>query len=154
MRNPVFAHGNFHLHPRVIYLPQHFDHPPHGLSKQSRRLGQFHHHDLSRRSSPRSTLGNQHVLAVPFVLRGDQPDTALLKKAPDDGLGRALQNLDHAAFRPAAPVLARDAHAHPVLVQYRPHLIGRKVDVRLAVIAQDEAMPVAVSLDGAFDLVQ
>jgi hypothetical protein len=39
-------------------------------------------------------------------------------------------------------------------VQHGTHLIRRQVNIRLAVIAQYKPVSIAVTLDGAFDLVQ
>ena len=57
------------------------------------------------------------------------------------------------AFGAAAAVVAHDAHAHAVAVQHRAHLLRREVDVGgAALVADHEAVAVAVALHGAVDL--
>ena len=48
MRHTVFAHCDFNFHARVVNFTQHFHHAAYRLSKQSRRLGQLNHDDLTR----------------------------------------------------------------------------------------------------------
>ena len=57
-----------------------------------------------------------------------------------------------AAFGPALLVVADDARLDAVAVQDALHLLRREIEVGLAVVADDEAVAVAVALDGAFDL--
>jgi hypothetical protein len=39
-------------------------------------------------------------------------------------------------------------------VQHGPHFVWREVDVGAAVVADQEAVPVAMSLNGSFDFIQ
>jgi hypothetical protein len=39
-------------------------------------------------------------------------------------------------------------------VQHRAHLIGRQINVCLAVIASDKSMSIPVTLDGSFNFIQ
>jgi hypothetical protein len=68
------------------------------------------------------------------------------------GCGRALDDLQHAAFRTARDPAARCAHA-PVFVQHGAHLVGGQVDVGAAIVADEEAVSIAVPLNGAFNFV-
>ncbi len=104
-------------------------------------------------AEPVAPLGDQHVLAVALVFRRHQPHTAFLQQAPDDRVLGAFDDLDDAALWPAAPVVPRDAHAHAVLVEHRPHLVGGDIDVGIAVVALHESVAVAVALHAAFDFV-
>ena len=99
-------------------------------------------------------LGNQHVLAVALVFGRDEPDAAFVQQAADDRLLRRSMISTHAAFGPALAVVAHDARLDAVLVQHRAHLVGRQVDVGFAVVAQHEAVAVAMALDHAFDFIQ
>ena len=77
-----------------------------------------------------------------------------MQQAADDGVRRALGDFQHAALRPAAPVLPHDAHLDTVAVQHRAHLIRRQINVGLAIVAHHEAVAVAVALHRAFNFVQ
>src|SRR6218665_1785087 len=57
-------------------------------------------------------------------------------------------------FATPAPILAHDARAHAVLVQHCAHLVRRDIQVALAVVTDDEPVPVPVPLHAAFDLVR
>ena len=48
-------------------------------------------------------------------------------------------------------VVAHDARLDAVAVQHRAHLLRREIDVGLAVVADDEAVAVAMALDRALD---
>ena len=154
MRHAVLAHGNLDLHARVVDFTQHLGDAAHGLAKQRGRLGQLDHHDLSRLGGACSAFGDQHILAVALVLRRHQPDTAFLQQAADDGLWRALDDFDHAAFGPATAVLAHDAHTHAVLVQDGAHFIRGNIDIAFAIVADDETVSITVPLHAAFDLLR
>ena len=154
MRHAIFAHRDLHLHAGIVHLAQHFDHAPHGLTKQGRRLGQLHHHHLAGGSGSRGALGDQYVLAVALVLGGHQPNATFLQQPADDGLRWPFNDLQHTPLGPTTLVLAHDAHTHPILVQHGAHFVGGNVDVRLTIIANDEPMPVTVTLHGALDLIR
>jgi hypothetical protein len=48
----------------------------------------------------------------------------------------------------------RTIRTGPVLVQHRAHLVGRQVNVGAAVVADQEAVAVAMSLNRAFNFIQ
>jgi len=77
-----------------------------------------------------------------------------VQQAPDDRVGRPLDDLQHAPFGPALSVLAHDPHTDLVLVQDRPHFVRRKVNISAAVVTDQESMPVAMSLNRAFNFIQ
>ena len=56
------------------------------------------------------------------------------------------------ALGPAAAVEAHDTHLDAVAVQHRTHLLLGEVDVGLSILADHEAVTVAVALHGALDL--
>ncbi len=154
MRHAVLAHGDLDFHARVVHLAQHFHHAPDGLAIQCGRLGQLDHHHLAGLGGAGRALGDEHVLAVALVLGRHQPDPAFLQQPPDDGLARPLDDFQHAALGPAAPVMAHRACAHPVLVQHGTHLVGRQEQVQAAMVGDDEAMPVPVALHRALDFIR
>ncbi len=154
VRHAVLAHRDLDLHAGVVDLAQHLLDPPDRLAVQAGRLGELHHHHLPRLGRAGRALGDQDILAVALVLRRDQPDAAFVQQAADDRLRRALDDLQHPAFRPPLAIVPHDAHAHPVLVQHRAHLVGRQVDVGLAVVAQDVAVAIAMALDDALDFIE
>ncbi len=145
MRHAVFAHRNFNFHARVVDFPEHFLDAANRLSKQRRRLGQLDHHDLSGLGRADGALGDQHILAVTLVLGRHQPDTAFLQQAANDGVGGTFNDFRDAAFGPVLAVMPHDARLDAVLVQHGTHFVGRQVDVGFAVIAQHEAMAIAVA---------
>ena len=151
MRNAVFAHGNFNLHTGVIDLAQHLLDAANWLAKQRRWLGQLHHHDLPGLGCARSTFGNQDILTIALVFRRDQPDTAFMQQAANDGVGRTLKDFGYPAFGPVFPIVPHDACLDAVFVQHRTHLVGRQVYVGLAVVTLDKAMAVAVTENRAVE---
>jgi hypothetical protein len=154
VRHAVFAHRNLDLHAGIVDLAQHLLDPAHGLPEQGGRLGQFDHHHLPRLAGAGGGLGNHHILAVALVFGGHDPDAALVQQAPNDGMSRALDDLQHAAFRAPLAILPGDPHADLILVQHGAHLVWRQVDVGAAVVADQEAVSVAMSLNGSFDFIQ
>ena len=91
------------------------------------------------------------VLAVALVFGRHEPDAALVQQAADDRRLLALEDLEHAAFGPALAVVADDARPHAVAVQHRAHFLRREIEVGLAVVADEEAMAVAMAQDRALD---
>ncbi|MCY1168049.1 hypothetical protein D9M73_80320 [compost metagenome] len=151
MRHAVFAHGDFNFHAGVVDLTQHFLDAPYRLAKQRRRLGQLDHDDLPRLGGAGGPLGDQHILAITLVFGRDQPDTAFLQQAADDGIGRALQDFRDAAFGPVFTVVPHDARLDAVLVQHGAHFVGRQVNIGLAVVALDKTMAITVAKNGALE---
>ena len=154
MRHAVFAHGNLDLHAGVVNLAQHFLHAAHGLAKERGRLDQFHHHHLARFGGTGSAFGDQHVLAIALVFGCHQPDAAFLQQPANDGLWRALHDLDHASFGTALAVTAHNARLDAVFVQHGTHFVGRQINVRPAVITRYKPMAIAMAVDGSFNFVQ
>jgi hypothetical protein len=70
------------------------------------------------------------------------------------GVLAPLQDVEHAALGPALAVVAQNADADAVAVQHRAHFLRREIHGRLAVVADDETMAVAVPFDAAFDFAQ
>ena len=154
MGHAVLAHRDLDLHARVVDLTQHFLDAAHRLTEQGRRLGQLDHHHLPRLGRARCTFGDHHILAVALVLGRDQPQAAFLQQAANDGLLRALDDLDDAPFRPAFAVLTDDANLDAIPVKHRPHFIGGQINVRFAAVTNQEPVTIPVSLHTAFDFFQ
>jgi hypothetical protein len=62
-----------------------------------------------------------------------------------------LDDLEHQAFRATLPIETDHPNFHAIAVQHRTHLLRWKVDARFAVVADDEAVTIAMSLDGPDD---
>ena len=77
-----------------------------------------------------------------------------MQKAANDGLRRAFDDLDDLAFRPTTAVMAHDTHPEAVFVQHGTHFVGWQIDVSVAVIADEEAVAIAVALDCSLKLFQ
>ena len=77
-----------------------------------------------------------------------------MQQAADDGLFGTLQNLGHAPFRPATPVLPHDADFDVVFVQNSAHFIGGQVDIGLAIVANHKTVSITVSLHDTGDFCQ
>jgi hypothetical protein len=76
-----------------------------------------------------------------------------VQQAADDGLRRALDDLDHAAFGPALAVVPHDAAARGPCAAPRASRSGAG-RCRFAVVADHVAVAVAVALDHSFDFVE
>ena len=135
MRHAVFAHGDFNLHAGIVNLAQDLLDAPHWLAVQGRWLRQFNDNDLTRFGRARRSFGNQYVLPIAFIFRDDNPDTAFLQQAADDGLIRSLDYFNHAPLRSTLAITAHDANLDAVLVQHGAHFVGWQIDVGAAVIA-------------------
>src|SRR5690606_13349479 len=107
--------------------------------------------DLSRLRVARFSLRNEHAVRDFRIIRHDYPDTAFQYELTRDVPDPAFENFDHLAFRAAAVVAADDLDRNAITVDQRAHLPRRKVDIVLAVLAQDETEAVAVSADHACD---
>ncbi len=150
VRHAVLTNSNFYFHARVVNFTQHFGHAAYWLTEKSGRLGQLHHHDLARFRGASCTFWNQHILAIPFVFRRHQPDAAFLKQAANDRMGRAFNDLGHAAFWPIFAVMTHDSRLDAVLVQHCAHFVRRQIDVGLAIVALHKTVAVTVARHSAF----
>jgi hypothetical protein len=97
---------------------------------------------------------NQYVLAIALVFGRHQPNTALLQQSTNDGLLRALQNLDHAALGSTFAIEAHNARFDTVSVQDSTHLVGRQINVWCTVITLHKTMTISVTRHGSFKLFQ
>ncbi len=77
-----------------------------------------------------------------------------MQQAPDDGVRRPLHDLEHAPLGPALAVLADYPDLDLVLVQHGAHLVGRQVDVRAAVVADQKTVSITVPLHRSFNFIQ
>ena len=118
VRHLKLAHGNFDLHARIVYLTQHLADPAHRLRVQGRRLSQFDRHHLPGCRTRNRVLRNQDVLTIAAVFWGNDPLPAFVQQAPDDGRLAALDNVQHAALRPALAVQPQHLYANAVTVQH------------------------------------
>ncbi len=153
MRHAVLANSDLDLHARVIHFTQHLGDAAHRLAEQRWRLGQLDHHNLARFGHRQGAARDQEVLSIALILGRDDPDAAFLQQAADDGLRRSLKDLNHAPLGPSPTVLAHDTRPDPVLMQHCAHLVGWQEDVGLAIVAQDEPMPITVPLHTAFNFI-
>ena len=158
VRHLVLADRDLDLHAGIVDLAQHLGDAAHRLREHRRRLGELDRNHLPGLGIRGRVLRDDDVLLVALVLGRQQPDAAFVQQAADDRRLAALEDLEHVAFGPAAPVVAHDAHAHAVAVQHRAHLLRRQVDVgragAVAGVAQHEAVAIAMALHDAFDFAQ
>jgi len=97
---------------------------------------------------------DEDVLADALVLGDQVPDTSFLVDAADDFAIRALDHVDDRAFRASTLVDADHAHGRAVAVQRLVHFLGTEKDVRSAVIRNQEAESVRVTLHLAGDQIE
>ena len=152
VRHFVLAHRDLDLHAGIVDLAEHLGDAADRLRVHRRRLHQLDRDDLAGLGVGDAVLRHDDVLAVALVLGGEQPDAALVQQPADDRRLLALEDLEHAALGPALLVVADDARPHAVAVQDALHLLRGEIDVGLAVVADDEAVAVAMALDSALDL--
>ncbi len=154
VRHRVLAHRDLDFHAGVVDFAQHLFDAPNRLPKQRRWLGELNDYHLSRLRRPGGPLGDEHVLAVAFVFRGQQPDPAFVQQAADQGGAGAFDDFGYAPLGAAAPVVPNDARLDAVAVQHGAHFVGREVEVGLAVVALHKAVAVAVPMHHAVKLGQ
>ena len=153
MRHAEFAHGNFDFHARVVRVAQHFGHAARGLGMQRRLAREGDDGDLPFARAAQAAFFKQHVLPVAAVFRPGQPHAAFAHEAGDERARRAADDGQHPPFGAALAVKLRHGGAHAVAVQHGAHLRGRQVQVRAAIVAQHEAVAVAVALHSAFQFI-
>jgi hypothetical protein len=124
------------------------------LSKQTRRLGQLHDNDLTHQGIACGAFGNQDVLSIAAVFRGDQPNTTFLQQAPNNGLQGPLKNLHDPAFGSAFAIQTSDFGQYTISVQDRPHFIGWQIHIGLSVLSLHKSMPIAMAFYSALELVR
>ncbi len=151
VRHLVFPHRDLDLHARVIDAAQHLDNPTDRLRRERWRLGQLHRHHLSGLCACRGLGRNEDVLTKAPVLRRNQPGPALVEQPANDRCLATLDDLEHQTLRTPLPIEANHPHLHAIAVQNRAHLLRRKVDTGLAVVADDKAVTISMSLDGSDD---
>ena len=148
----VLAHGDLDFHARVVDLAKHLGHATHRLRVHRRGFGQLNRDDLACGRIGHRILRDQDVLPIALVLRSDQPDATFVKQAADDRRLLALDDFEHAAFGASLAVEAHDACLYAITVQHRAHFLLGEIQIGLAIVADHEAVSVAVPLHSAFDL--
>ena len=152
VRHLVLAHRDLDLHAGIVDLAEHLGDAADRLRVHRRRLHQLDRDDLAGLGVGDAVLRHDDVLAVALVFGREQPDAALVQQPADDRRLLALEDLEDAALGPALLVVADDARLDAVAVQDALHLLRREIEVGLVVVADDEAVAVAMALDGALDL--
>ena len=88
------------------------------------------------------------------VIGHDEQHAVLGVQPADDPAMGALEYLDDLRHRPAALVVAGDAHRGAVAVQHLAHLLGRNEQIRAARVGREIAVPVGMADDAARDQVE
>ncbi|CAJ0881046.1 hypothetical protein R76727_03343 [Ralstonia mannitolilytica] len=151
VRHAVLAHRDFDLHARVVDLTQHLDHAADRLHVAVRIFQDLHAHHLAHLGLALPLGRDQDVAAQALVFGRHHQRAVLGKQAADDAFVRPLQDLDDLAFGPATAVVANGPHEGAVTVHGLLHLALGQEDVGLAIVADEEAVAVAVADHAAFD---
>ena len=153
VRHAVLAHRDFDFHARVVDIAEHFHHAAERLRMTAREIGQLDHHHLADLGLL-GVLLDQNVVADALVFGRDDQRAVLVEQAADHALVGAIRDLDDMPFRAAAPVIADDAREHAVVVHDLLHFAGGQEQIVLAVVANQEAVAVAMALHAARDEVR
>ncbi|MDR8762404.1 hypothetical protein FEP90_04105 [Burkholderia multivorans] len=148
VRHAVLAHRDFDFHARIVDVAEHLDDAAERLRMTARKIGQLdddHLPDLRLLH----VLRDQDVVADALVFGRDDQRAVLVEQTADHALVRALGDLDHMPFGPAAAVVADDPREHAIVVHHLLHFAVRQEQVVLAVVANDEAVAVAMALHAA-----
>ena len=154
VRNTVFTHRNFDLHPRIVHLAQHLLDATDRLTKKRWRLHQFNHYHLADPGHTGGALRDQNILTVALIFGRDQPDAAFVQQAANNGLTGAFNDFHDPSFGTAFAVAAHDACLDAVFVQHGAHLIRWQINVGRTVVARNKAVAITVTKDYAFDFIQ
>ena len=154
VRQIVLAQGDLDLHARIGVAAEHFDDARDRFALGRGLLDDLGDNDVACLRAAALVPRHQQILIDSPVLGDDEADPALLVQPPDDGAVRALENVDDLAFRATAPVGAGAAHRRTVAVQHLVHLARSEEDIGAAVVGNEKAEAVGVSLHGAGDEVE
>ena len=94
---------------------------------------------------------HEQVLVDAPILGDDERDAVLLVQAPDERAIGALEHVDDLALGPAAAIDADAARRRAVAVQHLVHLARAEEQIGAAVVGDEEAEAVGMSLHGAGD---
>ena len=139
------------LHARRGVLAEHARHVAERLRSARRLLDQLDEHDLARVRAAEVIARHEHAMADTRVVGHDEADAGLVVQASDDLARVALEDFDERALRPAAIVLAADAHGDAIAMHRFEHLARRQEHRRGAIVRQQEAMAVAMPAHRADD---
>ncbi|CAJ7112911.1 Uncharacterised protein [Burkholderia pseudomallei] len=150
VRHAVLAHRDLDLHAGIVDIAEHLADAAERLRMTAREIGELDDDDLPDLRLLR-VLRDEDVVTDPLVLGRDDERAVLVQEAPDHALVRPLGHLDDVPFRPAAPIVADDPRQHAVVVHDLLHLGVRQEQIILPVVANHEAVAVAVALHAARD---
>ncbi|VWC36931.1 hypothetical protein BPS26883_06741 [Burkholderia pseudomultivorans] len=153
VRHAVLAHRDLDLHARIVDVAEHLDDAAERLRMAAREIGQLDDDDLPDLRLLH-VLRDQDVVADALVFGRDDQRAVLVEQAADHALVRALGHLDDMPFGAAAAVVADDPRQHAVVVHHLLHLAVRQEQVILAVVADHEAVAVAMALHATGDEVR
>jgi hypothetical protein len=91
---------------------------------------------------------------MPAILGDDERDAALLVQTPDHRSVGVREHVDDRAFGPAAAIDTDAASRGAIAVQQFVHLARRQEQVGTAIVGNQEAEAVGMTLDGAGDEVE
>jgi len=154
MRDVELADRDLDFHPRIVDLAQDLDDPADRLRMSRRGIHDLAGDHLAMAGTARIPRRDQDVVLDALVLRHDDVDATLVEEAPDQHLVGPLGDLDDGALG-ASPVIGADLlDQHPVAMHGLLHLARRQEHVGLAIVADQEAEAVAMSLDPAGDEIE
>ncbi len=146
MRHRELAHRDLDLHARVVDRAEHLDHAADRLHVALRLLQDLDDDDLPRLRREGGAGRHEDLLLDALVLGHHDGDPALVQQAADQLVGAVLDDLDDLALGAAAAVGPGDPGEHAVAVQHLAHLVLGEHEILGAVVADQEAEAVAVSL--------
>ncbi len=88
-------------------------------------------------------------MADALVFRGDDQGAVLAEQPADHALVRALGDFDDMPFGAAAAIVADDAREDAIAVHDLLHFGVRQKQIVLPIVANDEAVAVAMALDAS-----
>ena len=146
MRQIVLAQGNLDLHARVGIVAEHLHDLRQRFAVRGGLLDDLGDDDLAGLGITAHVRRHQDVLVDALVLGDQKPDAAILVEPADDFPVAAREHIDDRALGSAAPVDSDSTCRRPVAVQRLAHLVGCKEKVGAAVVGQEKAETVGMTL--------
>ena len=141
---PVASNSNVDLHTRCHVVTEYFDNFTDGPAPVVRLLLHPNHHKLSV-FGPLTGLGYQYVLVDAAIVGGHDPDPAGAVITADNFSIGTLQHLDYVTVGTFPPIVAGDAHQHPVAVKDAAGFAMRQIDVRVIVVRPHKGETIGVA---------
>ncbi|EXI77175.1 MAG: hypothetical protein AW12_03137 [Candidatus Accumulibacter sp. BA-94] len=145
----VLAQRDLDLHSRIGVVAEHLDDASDRFGMTVGLLDDLDRHHRTGTGAGRLFRCNQDILVDPPVLGHHQRDAVLDEDAADDAAVGPLEHFDDDALAASASVDADDAHQSPVAMQHLRHLPRFERQILAAVIGNEKAVAVRVSLDPA-----